>query len=209
MHQDGWDLDRVNSAFDAWARLSAESYEIILFNIGMAAGDGHDLLQRLRGSSEGRHLNAMTPVLILTALDELSSRIAGLDMGADGYAIEPFEPRELIARMRAISRRAIGRAIPLVEWGELSIDVSARVVKRLGLRVELSGRESDIFFALLQATPRVLSRAQIEQSWCLCDRLLQSNSITVHIHHLRRKLGENVIQTIRGDGYCIPLDSRR
>jgi two-component system response regulator QseB len=143
-------------------------------------------------------------VLIMTARDQVASRIAGLDMGADDYVTKPFDPDELAARMRALARRAAGRAQPRCRWATCrSTRRPARCSAR-ALPVELSAREFGVLLALVEARPRVLSRAQIEAALYSWDNALDSNAIEVHVHHLRRKLGDGVIRTLRGVGYFVP-----
>jgi two-component system OmpR family response regulator/two-component system response regulator QseB len=143
----------------------------------------------------------------MTARDQVSSRIAGLDMGADDYVTKPFDPGELAARMRALSRRTAGRAQSVIRRGTLEIDPAARTVRRAGQEVELSSREFGVLVTLVEASPRVLSRSQIETSLYNWEAALDSNAIEVHVHHLRRKLGDGVIRTLRGVGYFVPSDT--
>lgn len=190
----------------AWRALCAEPYDVVLLDLGLQDGDGTDLLRRLRQAPAGRLPDAATPVLIMTARDQVASRIEGLDLGADDYLTKPFDPDELAARMRALTRRFAGRAQTSIRYGELEVDPAARTVLRSGLPVELSAREFSILIALLEARPRVLSRAQIESKLYNWDNVLESNAIEVHVHRLRRKLGEGVVRTVRGVGYYVPAD---
>jgi two-component system OmpR family response regulator/two-component system response regulator QseB len=206
LRQHGVAADAVDSVADAWAALSAEPFDVVLLDLGLRDGDGSEVLQRLRQAPEGRLPDPRTPVLIMTARDEVASRIAGLDMGADDYVTKPFDPDELAARMRALRRRAAGRASALLHRGELEVDPAARTVRRQGEPVELSAREFDVLLTLLEASPRVLSRAQIEERLYDWAGGLESNAIEVHVHRLRRKLGEDVIRTLRGVGYFVPAE---
>ncbi len=199
----GWAVDAVGSLAGAWMALRAEAFDVVLLDLGLADGDGASLLARLRASPAGALPDPATAVLIMTARDQVASRIAGLDMGADDYVTKPFDPDELAARMRALLRRAVGRAQPLIRCGELQIDPAARTVLRAGQPVELSAREFGVLQALVEVRPRVLSRQQIEAKLYDFDSALDSNAIEVHVHHLRRKLGSEVIRTLRGVGYFV------
>ncbi len=209
LRQDGWAADIVPSVGAAWAALSAEPFDMVLLDLGLFDGDGSQVLRRLRAAPAGGLPDPATPTLIMTARDEIASRIAGLDMGADDYVTKPFSPAELAARMRALRRRATGRAQALLTWGELVIDPAARTVQRAGQAVDVSAREFNLLMTLMEARPRVLSRQQIEASLYNFDTPLESNAIEVHVHHLRRKLGERVIRTLRGVGYFVPTDEDR
>lgn len=191
----------------AWRALAGEPYDVVLLDLGLADGDGSELLRRLRAAPEGRLPDPATPVLIMTARDQVSDRIEGLDLGADDYLTKPFDPDELAARMRALRRRHAGRARSTLRHGDLEIDPAARTVLRGGQPVELSVREFSVLLALLEARPHVLSRAQIEAKLYNWDSALESNAIEVHVHRLRRKLGESVVRTVRGVGYYIPAEA--
>jgi len=206
LRQAGWAADVVPGVEAAWAALRAEAFEMVLLDLGLADGDGAEVLRRLRQAPAGGLPDPSTPVLIMTARDEVSSRIAGLDMGADDYMTKPFDPGEMAARMRALRRRFAGRVRPLLHHGDLEVDPAARSARRGGHAVELSAREFGILLTLMEARPRVLSRQQIEASLYNWGNLLESNAIEVHVHHLRKKLGEGVIRTLRGVGYFVPTD---
>lgn len=206
LRQQGCASDVAAGVAQAWAALRAEAFEMVLLDLGLPDGDGSEVLRRLRAAPAGGLPDAATPVLIMTARDEVASRIAGLDLGADDYLSKPFDPGELAARMRALRRRATGRAQTLLHWGELQIDPASRTVVRAGSKVELSAREFAVLLTLMEVRPRVLSRAQIETSLYDWSTLVDSNAVEVHVHHLRRKLGESVIRTMRGVGYFVPAD---
>lgn len=202
----GCAVDVAGSVASAWAALRAEPFDFVLLDLGLPDGDGGELLDRLRGAPAGQLPDPATPVVIMTARDEVASRIAGLDLGADDYVTKPFDPDELAARMRALRRRMAGRAHPRIVRGALEIDPAARTVRLAGQPVELSVREFAVLQALIEASPRVLSRQQIEASLYNWDSALESNAIEVHVHHLRKKLGQGVIRTLRGVGYFVPAD---
>jgi two-component system response regulator QseB len=204
----GWAPDTVDGVAAAWAALRVEPFDLVLLDLGLADGDGGELLRRLRAAPAGRLPDPATPVLIMTARDEVASRIAGLDLGADDYVTKPFDADELAARMRALRRRAIGRVHPRIAWGDLEVDPAARTVHKAGVPVELSAREFSLLLALLEERPRVLSRAQIEAKLYDWQNTLESNAVEVHVHKLRRKLGDDLIRTVRGVGYFIPQDAQ-
>jgi DNA-binding response OmpR family regulator len=206
LERGGHAVDCTGSVAEAWRALVGEPYDVVLLDLGLPDGDGSTLLRRLREAPAGRLPDATTPVLIMTARDEVASRIAGLDLGADDYVTKPFDPDELAARMRALRRRTAGRAQPTIRYGELEIDPAARTVLRNGQAVELAPREFSVLLGLVEARPRVLSRAQIEAHLYNWDSTLESNAIEVHVHRLRRKLGEGLIRTVRGVGYYVPAE---
>jgi DNA-binding response OmpR family regulator len=206
LRRQGDAVDAVTRVADAWHALCGEPFDIVLLDLGLADGEGSDLLRRLRAARADRLPDPATPVLIMTARDEVASRIEGLDLGADDYVTKPFDPDELAARMRALRRRSAGRASPLVLYGDIAVDPAARTVVRAGQPVELSVREFSVLLALLEARPQVLSRAQIEAKLYDFGSALDSNAIEVHVHHLRRKLGERLVRTVRGVGYFVAAE---
>lgn len=210
LQQRGYAVDVCDSVAGAWNALRGERFDAVLLDMGLADGDGSELLQRLRLSPGTASTlqpalpDPSTPVLIVTARDQVHQRIAGLDLGADDYLAKPFDVDELDARLRALLRRAAGRASPTIRHGDIEVDPAARTVRRQGRPVEMSPREFSVLLVLLQARGRVLSRAQIEESLYSWDAAIESNAVEVHIHHLRRKLGSACIQTMRGVGYFMP-----
>jgi two-component system OmpR family response regulator/two-component system response regulator QseB len=197
-------VDRAATLAAGWTALRSEPFDLVLLDLGLPDGDGSTLLARLRAAPADALPDPHTPVLVMTARDEVASRIAALDLGADDYVTKPFDPDELAARMRALRRRAAGRSQALLRHGDLVLDPAARTAVRAGVPVALSGREFAVLQALLEARPRVLSRQQIEAALYNWDSALDSNAIEVHVHHLRKKLGEGVIRTLRGVGYFVP-----
>jgi two-component system OmpR family response regulator/two-component system response regulator QseB len=143
------------------------------------------------------------PILILTARDATGDKVAGLDSGADDFLVKPIDLDELTARIRALTRRSAGRAAPLLIHGELSLDPAAHTVTLAGQPVELSSREFPLLQMLLENAGRVLTRSQLEQSIYGWRDEPDSNALEVHIHHLRKKLGNDLIRTLRGVGYTI------
>ena len=159
LRQHGCAVDTAEGVGTAWAALRAEPFDVVLLDLGLPDGDGAEVLRRVRQAPADGLPDPHTPVLIMTARDEVSSRIAGLDLGADDYVTKPFDPDELAARMRALRRRAQGRSQPSIRCGDLEIDPAARTVLRAGVPVELAAREFAVLLALVEARPRVLSPA--------------------------------------------------
>lgn len=215
LQQRGYAVDVCDGIASAWSALRAEPFDAVLLDLGLADGEGSELLQRLRTSPPTAGLEAgapslpdpATPVLIVTARDLVSQRIAGLDQGADDYLVKPFDVNELDARLRALLRRAAGRASPTIRYGNIEVDPAARTVMQDGRPVEMSPREFSVLLVLLQARGRVLSRQQIEERLYSWQSAIESNAVEVHIHHLRRKLGSGCIQTMRGVGYFMPQEA--
>ena len=208
LQQRGYAVDWCDTVAHAWAALQAEPFDAVLLDLGLPAGDGGTLLQRLRQASAapGGLPAPDTPVLIMTARDEVQQRIAGLDLGADDYLVKPFDVDELEARLRALLRRAAGRSHPVIRHGALEIDPAAHTVLQAGVPVELSPREFAVLLVLLESRGRVQSRQQLEARLYNWQDAIESNALEVHIHHLRRKLGSTLIHTMRGVGYFIPRD---
>ena len=215
LQQRGYAVDVCDGVASAWAALRAEPFDAVLLDLGLADGEGSELLQRLRagppnaGAAAGTPVlpDPATPVLIVTARDQVSQRIAGLDQGADDYLVKPFDVDELDARLRALLRRAAGRASPTIRYGDIEVDPAARTVVQGGKPVEMSPREFSVLLVLLQARGRVLSRQQLEERLYSWQSAIESNAVEVHIHHLRRKLGSGCIQTMRGVGYFMPQEA--
>ena len=208
LQQRGYAVDWCDTVAHAWAALQAEPFDAVLLDLGLPDGDGGTLLQRLRQASAapGGLPAPDTPVLIMTARDEVQQRIAGLDLGADDYLVKPFDVDELEARLRALLRRAAGRSHPVIRHGALEIDPAAHTVLQAGVPVELSPREFAVLLVLLESRGRVQSRQQLEARLYNWQDAIESKALEVHIHHLRRKLGSTLIHTMRGVGYFIPRD---
>jgi two-component system, OmpR family, response regulator QseB len=207
LQQAGYVVDLCHNQAMAWSALMVEPFDVMLLDLGLPDGDGLNLLTRLRlqappSSARGGLPHHDMPVLIMTARDGVSDRIDGLDSGADDYIIKPFDANELLARLRAMLRRASGRGNPVIEHGDLVLDPAAHTVLRAGEPVALGGKE----FALLLARPQVLSKSRLESALYGFGESLESNAIEVHVHHLRRKLGESLIKTVRGVGYFVPQE---
>jgi DNA-binding response OmpR family regulator len=198
LRQAGFAVDWVKDGVIADQALATETFDLLVLDLGLPKLSGMEVLQRLR--ARGQHL----PVLILTAHDTTADKIAGLDGGADDYLVKPIDLDELAARIRALGRRAAGRAEPVLRQGTVTLDPASRRVTVADFPVELSAREFAVLHALLENAGRVMSRAQLESSIYGWRDEPDSNALEVHIHHLRKKLGADVIKTLRGVGYMIP-----
>jgi two-component system OmpR family response regulator/two-component system response regulator QseB len=212
LEQRRYAVDVCTTVAEAWHALEMERFDAVLLDLGLPDGDGSEILRRLRGprrpGGDSQSLpDPNTPVLILTARDQVRERVAGLDLGADDYLVKPFDIDELEARLRAMLRRAGGQAAPVIRHGELEVDPAARTVRRDGKLVEMSPREFSVLWVLLQARGRVLSRQQIEEHLYSWGPAVESNAVEVHIHHLRKKLGNASIVTMRGVGYFLPAEN--
>lgn len=193
--QAGYAVDWLRDGDAAVAALSTESFAAVVLDLGLPKRDGLSVLQWLRARHDA------TPVLILTARDQLEDKVRGLDLGADDYVLKPFDLDEIAARLRALVRRAHGRPEPVLSLGEVELDPAARSVTRAGLAVELTPREFDLLHLLLENSGRVLTRRALEEQLYTWNDAVDSNALEVHIHHLRKKLGNELIRTVRGVGY--------
>ena len=198
LRQLGFQVDWVRDGVAAERELSSGDYTAAVLDLGLPLKDGLDVLQALRA----RHI--ATPVLVLTARDAVPDRIRGLDLGADDYVVKPVDLHELGARLRSLVRRSHGQIQGALQCGGVLLDAAARQVSLNGEEVVLSTREFDLLHALMLSAGRVLSREQLEQQLYSWGYEVDSNAIEVHIHHLRRKLHADVIQTVRGVGYTMP-----
>lgn len=192
---DGQSVDwvmRLDAAEDA---TRTTSYDLLLLDLMLPDGRGIGFLKRLRAGGD------VTPVIILTALDQISDRIEGLNAGADDYLVKPFDLAELSARIGSVARRYSGNPNPIISHGSLAIDLAARSVHRDGRPVALTAREWALFEAFLSRPGQLLSKAQLEDKLYAFDAEVESNAIEVHVSRLRKKLGSTVIETERGLGY--------
>jgi two-component system response regulator QseB len=198
LRQAGFAVDWMRDGGSAAAALQTAAFDVVLLDLGLPQRDGIDVLRELRKRGD------KTPVIILTARDEIQHRIAGLDAGADDYVVKPFDLDEVMARMRSVLRRATGRGDSTIQHGDLRLDLAARTIERNGAPVSLSAHEYAVLEALLQRPGAVLSRSQLEDRLYGWDEQIGSNAVEVYIHGLRRKLGSEVIRTLRGVGYFVP-----
>jgi len=197
LRQQGFQVDWVRDGQAAERELIQGDYQAAVLDLGLPLKDGLDVLQTVRA----KKIN--TPVLVLTARDAVPDRIKGLDLGADDYVLKPVDLFELGARLRSLVRRAHGQTQDVLTCGDVEINPSARQVTLGGEQVALSMREFDLLHALMLSAGRVLSREQLEQQLYSWGHEVESNAVEVHIHHLRKKLRPELIQTVRGVGYTL------
>src|ERR1700693_2346995 len=195
LDQRGYAVDWVQSAESAHTAVKLHQYGGILLDLGLPLEDGMQTLCSLRGAGYAG------AILIVTARDQIPDRVAGLDSGADDFIIKPFDLDELAARIRSASRRAAGRTQELIRHGDIEIDVAARQVSQAGRPVTLTGKEFGILLMLIEQSGRVLSREQLEETLYAWGEEIESNTIQVHVHHLRKKLGKHLIKTAHAIGY--------
>ena len=204
---EGYAVDWVRDVAAAQATLASERFELVLLDLGLPASGaraadtrasgGLEVLRALRGRQDA------TPVIVLTARDGPGDKVAGLDAGADDYLVKPFDLDELAARIRAVLRRHSGRAHPALAFGGVTLDPATRQVAHDGVPVLLSAREFAVLESLMQRPGALLSRAQLEDRLYGWGEEIESNAVSVYIHQLRRKLGAEFIQNIRGVGYFV------
>ncbi|MEF9943677.1 MAG: response regulator [Burkholderiaceae bacterium] len=194
-------VDWVQDGAAANSALEVQTYDLALLDLGLPRRDGLEVLARLR--RQGFDL----PVLILTARDALEDRIRGLDLGADDYLAKPFELGELLARMRAVTRRRAGAAAPLLTNGKLSLDPATREASFDGTQARLSAREFSLLQALLMRPGAILSRAELEDRIYGWNETVESNAVEFLIHAIRKKFGAAVIKNVRGLGWLVDKSS--
>jgi two-component system, OmpR family, response regulator QseB len=197
LQQEGYVVDWVHDGAAAEAALHTGSHAMLLLDLGLPRKDGFSVLEGLR-----KRKNPI-PVLILTARDAVAERVKGLDLGADDYLVKPFSLDELAARIRAVQRRHAGRAEPRIVYCGLTLDPAARKVSCGGKEMPVSAREFSLLQALLERPGMALSRSQLEDRIYGWGQEVASNAVEVHVHNLRKKLGEDAIRTVRGVGYAI------
>jgi two-component system OmpR family response regulator/two-component system response regulator QseB len=202
LRQLGFQVDWVRSGDAAERELRAGVHAAAVLDLGLPLRDGLDVLAAVR--AQGLKL----PVLVLTARDAVPDRIRGLDAGADDHVLKPVDLHELAARLRALVRRAHGIPQELLRARDVELDPAARTVRKAGRPLRLHSREFDLLQVLMLNAGRVLTREQLEQHLYSWGREVESNAVEVHIHHLRRKLGPQLIQTVRGVGYTLPREGQ-
>jgi two-component system OmpR family response regulator/two-component system response regulator QseB len=200
LKQSGYAVDWLKDGLSADQALSTESYAAAILDLGLPRLSGLQVLQRLRSR------NTPIPVLILTARDTVEDRIKGLDAGADDYLVKPFDMGELAARLRALVRRANGQTAAILKANGIELEPATHRTTYGNQLVELQAKEFAVLHALMLSAGRVLSRAQIEEQLYAWGEEVESNAVEVYIHHLRRKIFPELITTIRGVGYMIPVN---
>lgn len=192
--------DWVRDGSMADQALRSASYDLVILDLGLPKKDGLEVLKALRG----RH--SATPVLVTTARDAIKDRVAGLDAGADDYLVKPFDTDEMLARVRALLRRSAGQAEPAFEHKGVSLNPATREATVHGQPVSLSAREWSVLEPLIARPGVVLSRTQLEEKLFSWKDDINSNAVEVYIHGVRKKLGSDFIQTVRGLGYLVPKE---
>lgn len=201
LRQLGFQVDWVRDGEAAERELRAQPYTAAVLDLGLPRKDGLEVLSTIRQA------RITTPILVLTARDTVPERIRGLDLGADDYVVKPVDLDELAARLRALVRRAHGQPLECLSAQDVTLEPASRAVQQAGVAVALSTREFDLLHALMLNAGRVLSREQLEQHLYSWGQEVDSNAIEVHIHNLRRKLGNGLIHTVRGVGYMLARET--
>jgi len=197
----GFTVDAVSSCEDAASAARAQRYDAIVLDLMLPDGSGLDVLAGLRRNKDS------TPVVLLTARDQVTDRISGLDAGADDYMGKPFDLDELAARLRAVARRGAGRATAVLEWRGVMLDPAQITATRDGAPLKLTRREFAVLRALMERPTVTVSKAALEETLYGWQEEVESNTVEVHVHHLRAKLGPDFIKTVRGLGYRLAEDS--
>ncbi len=200
LKMEGYAVDWLTNGKLADEALKINSYELIVLDLNLPDMEGLDILKALRARKDE------TPVMVLTAKDTVPDRVMGLDSGADDFVIKPFELDEVCARLRALARRNEGRSVPNIEYKGIVLDPASHQVTWNDEKVDLSQKEFEILSFLMSNIGRVISRARLEESLYSWDSDVESNTVEVHIHHLRKKLDPSIIRTVRGVGYIIDED---
>lgn len=190
-------VEHVADGKSAVRALGDNTFDLVILDLGLPLMDGTEVLKTIRNAGQ------MVPVLILSARDATEDRIHGLDLGADDYLVKPFELGELLARLRVLERRRNGGTVNQLQIGKLVLDLAGFSVIWDGQPVELVRREFMLLKHLAESPQRVFNRAQLEESLYGWGEGVESNTIDVHVHHIRKKISPGVIKTIRGVGYRI------
>lgn len=195
LRQGGYTVDWLTDGESALQALHSDEFDVMVLDIGLPRLSGLEVLQRIRKEQN------MTPVLILTAYDTVSDRVVGLDTGADDYLIKPFDLDEMLARLRAITRRRGGRVESVIEIGDVCLDTAAHRLTLVEKEIPISNKEYQLLEYLMNQTGKVVQRSRLEAILYGWEGTIESNSLEVYIHNLRKKLGADYIKTVRGVGY--------
>jgi DNA-binding response OmpR family regulator len=193
----GYAVDWVKDGETATSAIFSEEYDVVTLDLGLPKKSGIEVLNEIRGREKS------VPVLVLTAKDTVNDKILGLDSGADDYMVKPFDLHELIARLKAITRRSKGRASSEISYKDITIDSNSHSVSKNGQHIELSPRAFDVLQTLMENKGRVMSRSRLEESTYSWKDEIDSNAVEVYIYQIRKKLGGDFIKTIRGVGYIL------
>ena len=196
-----WEAHHCADLACGWDYLRDHAVDLLLLDLQLPDGEGTDLLRKLRRSAPAARPDPKTPVLVISSRSQLQTRLAALDLGADGYVIKPVHLEEVAAVMRALLRRRATLAAGQIRHRDLVVDPNSRFVQRKGAPVELTEQEFAVLLALLEDGAKALTRAEIQAR--TGNRVGDGGAVEVHVHHLRRKLGDDAIQTVRGVGYRI------
>ena len=200
LKQDGHLVDWVENSDSAEDAIATSTFDLIFLDLGLPRRDGVSFLRWLRGFGRNE------PVIILTAREAVENRVEGLDLGADDYLTKPFDMSELLARARAQVRRAHGRRSPTLTQGDVEVDPAAHTVAKSGKSVDVPPLAFQVLVALLERRGRVVAKDDLAQNLYGWDDSAESNTVEVYVSMLRRKLGADLIRTIRGVGYVIDKD---
>lgn len=200
LKQKGYAVDLVRDGETAYLALTTEKYGAVVLDLGLPKLSGVEILKKIRAQKND------LPIIIVTARDAISDRVAGLDAGADDYLVKPFSLEELAARLRAVIRRQDGRSQTTIKYGNIHMDPAAHAITLDSEPVSLSGKEFSILQALMENQGRILSKEKLEERLYGWGEEIESNAVEVHVHHLRKKLGPDLIRTVRGVGYVIEKD---
>lgn len=200
IEQENFVVDLVENAILCEAALATTTFDLILLDINLPDKSGLEILSDIRNKKNN------VPVLILTARDAINQKIDGLNKGADDYLVKPFDLDELIARINALVRRSRNIATPTLNYKDLILNPIGHKFSKNGQSIELSPKEFVILKTLMENVGKVISKSSLENGLYSWDNSIESNTVEVHVHHLRKKIGDNIIKTIRGIGYIIEED---
>lgn len=194
-----YSVDWVRDGAAGWRAIGAAEYTVVLLDLGLPKMGGFELLRQARNAGNE------VPVLILTARDDLDTRVQGLDIGADDYLLKPFQVPELLARIRAVLRRKAGHAVSCLGTETVNLDLDKRALTCNGVTSVLSAREFALMHAFLERPGTILSREQLEDKLYGWGREVESNAVDVLIHSVRKKFGTSVIRNVRGLGWTVTV----